>query len=158
MPNISNSDRKYGFREILYNIVTREFYTPVPGGGRFHELDISVGGDANGGGASTTTADVALVSPTTLFTLEGAEGLTTQQDLNVYFAENIPTLTSELNNDSGYITVDSVPTKTSQLENDTGFITAADVPDVDVDAYTKAESDAKYLAVNISTLSELPTV
>ena len=145
MPNISNSDRKYGFREVLYNIITREFYTPVPGGGKFHELDISLGDGGEGEGAATTTANVALVSPTTLFNLEGAEGLTTQQDLNVYFAENIPTLTSELNNDSGYITVDSVPTKTSELTNDTGFI-------------TETEADARYLAINISSLPELPTV
>lgn len=40
---------------------------------------------------------------------------------------DIPTATSELTNDSGYITSADVPTATSQLTNDSGFITSADV-------------------------------
>lgn len=40
----------------------------------------------------------------------------------------IPTKTSDLTNDSGFITSASVPTKTSDLTNDSGFITSADVP------------------------------
>ena len=36
---------------------------------------------------------------------------------------NIPTKTSDLTNDSGYITSSSLPTKTSDLTNDSGFIT-----------------------------------
>lgn len=41
---------------------------------------------------------------------------------------NVPTKTSDLTNDSGFITISSVPTKTSDLTNDSGFITSADVP------------------------------
>ena len=41
---------------------------------------------------------------------------------------SIPTKTSQLTNDSGFITESSIPTKTSQLTNDSGFITDADVP------------------------------
>ena len=40
---------------------------------------------------------------------------------------DIPTSTSELTNDSGYITSADVPTATSQLTNDSGFITSSDV-------------------------------
>ena len=40
---------------------------------------------------------------------------------------DIPTATSELTNDSGFITSADVPTKTSDLTNDSGFITSADV-------------------------------
>lgn len=43
----------------------------------------------------------------------------------------IPTKTSQLQNDAGFITssdIPSVPTKTSDLQNDSGFITSADVP------------------------------
>lgn len=43
----------------------------------------------------------------------------------------VPTKTSELTNDSGFITasdIPTIPTKTSQLTNDSGFITAADIP------------------------------
>lgn len=42
--------------------------------------------------------------------------------------DSIPTKTSQLTNDSGYITSDSIPTKTSQLTNDSGYITSADIP------------------------------
>lgn len=45
-------------------------------------------------------------------------------------AGSIPTKTSELENDSGFITSSSVPTKTSQLTNDSGFITSAPVTSV----------------------------
>lgn len=37
--------------------------------------------------------------------------------------DEIPTKTSELDNDSGFITSADVPTKTSELDNDSGFIT-----------------------------------
>lgn len=40
----------------------------------------------------------------------------------------IPTKTSDLDNDSGFITDSDVPTKTSELDNDSGFITSADIP------------------------------
>lgn len=36
---------------------------------------------------------------------------------------SIPTKTSQLQNDSGFITEGNIPTKTSQLQNDSGFIT-----------------------------------
>ena len=41
---------------------------------------------------------------------------------------DIPTKTSQLQNDSGFITSANVPTKTSQLQNDSGFITSSDIP------------------------------
>ena len=41
---------------------------------------------------------------------------------------NIPTKTSDLTNDSGYITSTDVPTKTSDLTNDSWFITSAALP------------------------------
>lgn len=40
----------------------------------------------------------------------------------------VPTRTSELTNNSGFVTSDSIPTKTSQLTNDSGYITSSDVP------------------------------
>ena len=39
-----------------------------------------------------------------------------------------PTKTSELTNDSGFITSSDVPTNTSELTNDSGFITLNDIP------------------------------
>ena len=43
---------------------------------------------------------------------------------------DIPTATSELTNDSGFITSADVPTKTSDLTNDSGFLTSSDVSSV----------------------------
>ena len=43
---------------------------------------------------------------------------------------DIPTKTSQLQNDSGFVTSASVPTKTSQLQNDSGFITSSSLPTV----------------------------
>lgn len=41
---------------------------------------------------------------------------------------SIPSKTSDLTNDSGYITASALPTKTSDLTNDSGFITSAALP------------------------------
>lgn len=40
----------------------------------------------------------------------------------------IPTKTSDLQNDSGFITQAAVPTNVSDLTNDSGFLTLADLP------------------------------
>lgn len=52
-------------------------------------------------------------------------------DSNFVTSANVPTKTSQLTNDSGFITnaaIPTVPTKTSDLTNDSGFITSASVP------------------------------
>lgn len=60
----------------------------------------------------------------------------------------IPTKTSELTNDSGFITNANIPSKTSDLTNDSGFITSNDIP-TNVSAFT---NDAGYLtSANIPT-------
>lgn len=41
----------------------------------------------------------------------------------------VPTKTSDLQNDSNFATTSDIPTKTSQLTNDSGFITSNDIPD-----------------------------
>ena len=40
-------------------------------------------------------------------------------------ASDIPTKTSQLENDSGFVTSSAIPTKTSQLTNDSGFVTSS---------------------------------
>lgn len=55
-------------------------------------------------------------------------GNKTAGQLGLANASDIPTKTSELTNDSGFITSAALPTKTSDLTNDSGFITAAAVP------------------------------
>ena len=54
-------------------------------------------------------------------------------------ASNIPTKTSDLTNDSGFITSSSLPTKVSDLTNDSGFITNT-VNNLS-NYYTKAQTD-----------------
>jgi len=72
--------------------------------------------------------------------------------------DEIPTKTSDLENDSGYITsadIPPIPTKTSDLENDSGFLTSTsttitDIQD-DVDAVENSLSEVE------SSVSELNT-
>lgn len=71
---------------------------------------------------------------------------------------NVPTKTSHLENDSGFVTVDDipqavdVPTKLSQLENDSGFITSDDIPAVDIPTkVSDLTNDSNYI-----TLSDIP--
>ena len=60
----------------------------------------------------------------------------------------IPTKTSDLTNDSGFITNANIPSKTSDLTNDSGFITSSDIPS-NVSAFT---NDAGYITnANIPT-------
>lgn len=44
------------------------------------------------------------------------------------FEGEIPEKTSDLRNDSGFVTANDLPTKTSDLQNDSGFITNAVIP------------------------------
>jgi len=71
-------------------------------------------------------------------------------------ALSIPDATSELTNDSGFITQAAVPTAVSALSNDAGYITQADIP-ANVSAFT---NDAGYITageVPPSGVQEAPT-
>lgn len=45
-------------------------------------------------------------------------------------AREVPTKTSDLTNDSGFITSESLPTKTSQLTNDSSFLTGLKISSI----------------------------
>lgn len=47
-------------------------------------------------------------------------------NIKSYISSKIPTKTSQLQNDSNYVTTSQLPSKTSQLTNDSGFTTIAD--------------------------------
>lgn len=67
---------------------------------------------------------------------------------------SIPTKTSDLTNDSGYITqadIPSVPEKISDLQNDSGFITAQDIPTIP-DSTSDLINDSGFI-----TISDVPT-
>lgn len=68
-------------------------------------------------------------------TLTAEEQAQARENIDAPGFSDIPQKTSELENDSGFITADdipAVPTKTSELQNDSGFITAEDIPPVPV--------------------------
>lgn len=69
------------------------------------------------------TGAVTIAVPTKTSQLTNDSGFITSSDI-----PTIPTKTSELTNDSGFLTTADIPTKTSQLENDSGFVTTADIP------------------------------
>lgn len=67
--------------------------------------------------------------------------------------ENLPTtsaITSYISN-QGFATISQLPTKTSKLTNDSGFITAKDLPNVP-DVVSAFKNDARYI-----TSADLPT-
>lgn len=61
--------------------------------------------------------------PTKTSDLTNDSGFITAQNI-----PSIPSKTSDLTNDLGFITPSSLPTKTSDLTNDSGFITSSDLP------------------------------
>lgn len=69
---------------------------------------------------------------------------------NVNIEISVPTKTSELENDSGYITEEDVPTKLSELENDSGYIKARELTQAQYDALTPEEkmNGTMYLIYN----------
>lgn len=67
--------------------------------------------------------------PTKTSDLENNSGFITSSDLPTY--PTVPSNVSSFNNDVGYITasdIPSIPSKTSDLTNDSGFITSASLP------------------------------
>lgn len=97
------------------------------------------------------------------------DGVTSWRDL----AYPMPTKTSQLTNDSGFINLAQIPTKTSQLQNDSGFLTEHQDISGKADkattlagygitnAYTKAEIDGRLSGAmkykgTVQTPSDLP--
>lgn len=75
-------------------------------------------------------------------------------------ASAVPTATSDLTNDSGFITASDVPTKTSELTNDSGFITSYTETDPTVPAWAKAPTKPTYTASEVGALpstTQIPT-
>ena len=64
----------------------------------------------------------------------------------------IPTKTSELTNDSGFITNANIPTKTSDLTNDSGFITMSDIPTIPTKT-SDLTNDSGYITNTVNDLT-----
>lgn len=96
------------------------------------------------------TGDITIATGGNVDSVNGKTGtvVLTASDVGALSADTaIPSKTSQLENDSGYITssalsgyakTSDIPTETSQLQNNSGFITADDVPVKSVDGATGA--------------------
>lgn len=94
------------------------------------------------------TGDITIATGGNVDSVNGKTGevVLTASDVGALSSDTvIPSKTSQLENDSGYITNSSlngyaktsdIPTETSQLQNNSGFITADDVPVKSVDGAT----------------------
>lgn len=88
--------------------------------------------------------------PTSTSELTNDSGFITSSDI-----PTIPTKTSDLTNDSGFITSSDIPTKTSDLTNDSGFITLSDIPEIP-NKTSDLTNDSGF--ITIEDIPEIPTV
>lgn len=87
---------------------------------------------------SELVGNVNIPIPTKTSDLTNDSGFITDAD--------VPTKTSELTNDSGFITDADIPTKTSELRNDSGFITSGDIPTIPT-ATSQLNNDSGFLTM-----------
>ena len=164
---VPGSQKRRGFTDVLYNIKHHKFYAPLPGD-NYYELDVEIGGEGPGGSAETNNVVLSNVDTSGFAAkslIPAPDGLRTQADYNQWNYEALISLESaveaieipEGQDLSEYALKTEIPTDNVDLANGAGYITLSEVPEIP-DVYTKTESDAKYLAVNISSLPELPTV
>lgn len=78
---------------------------------------------------------------------------TTTADDYIKNKPTIPTTTSQLTNNSGFITSAALPTKVSDLDNDSGFITSYTETDPTVPAWAKASTKPAYTASEVGAVS-----
>ena len=112
----------------------------------------------NGASLTVTNKAVNVVVPTKTSEITNDSGFITANDIPE--AQEVPTKTSDLTNDSGFITSASLPTKTSDLTNDSGFITGYTESDPTVPAWAKATTKPSYTYNEITdkpTLSAVAT-
>ena len=100
--------------------------------------------------AITGLTDKLSTIPTKTSQLSNDSGYVKASDI-----PTVPTKTSQLQNDSGYITssaIPTVPTKTSQLTNDSGFLTSYTETDPTVPSWAKASTKPTYTASEVGAL------
>lgn len=100
-----------------------------------------------GGGGTTNYEDLENLPQINGVELKGNK---TTEELGI----NIPTKTSDLDNDSGFVTSADIPTKTSELDNDSGFITGDnyyDKSEIDTALSGKADKSDTYTKSQVDT-------
>ena len=123
---------------------------------------ISMGGDVNDTtitiekngvevGSFTTNASEAttidIPVPSTTSELVNDSGFITSSDI-----PTIPSQTSDLVNDSGFITASAIPSTVSSFENDVGYITASDIPPIPSKT-SELDNDSGFI-----TSSDIPAI
>lgn len=83
---------------------------------------------------------------------------TTTADDYIKNKPTIPTTTSQLTNNSGFITSAALPTKVSDLDNDSGFITSYTETDPTVPSWAKQSSKPSYTASEVGAVPTSRTV
>lgn len=129
--NTSTTDNDLGFQYRKGNSTYYNLYVP-PRYDSPSETTHYIPIDFTNGTTTVSTPNTGVVDLSPLFPAvptytAGAgidiTGYTVSVDDTVALKSDIPTATSDLTNDSGYITSAALPTKTSDLTNDSGFIT-----------------------------------
>ena len=104
-----------------------------------------------GGGGGGGTADVPIKS----ISVNGKGVAPVNKNVNI----DVPTKTSDLNNDSNFASTTDIPTKTSQLKNDSNFASTADIPT----KVSELNNDSKFVtedeltAKGYASTSDIPT-
>ena len=161
--NLSNSQRQLGYTEVLFNSKTQRLVAPLAGD-NYTDLTLEVNDDGGVDISQFTTADINLDNPTT-FAIPDASGLSTQKDLNEWIVNALDTVyaSEAWVLEQGFLTeapeVNLDGYATEQWVNEQGFLT--EVPDSytkdesNTRHYTKEESDARFINVNIQDLPEV---
>ena len=103
------------YNDSLYKCITATTGTFDSDDWSSTNIMTEIGSGGGGGGGTSNYNDLTNKPSINSVTLSGNKSLS---DLGI----NIPTQTSQLINNSGFITSSSLPTKTSDLTNDSGFI------------------------------------
>lgn len=107
-----------------------------PSDGQLLKYDAESGKWINGSGGSATVAELGDIQDVNLSNIADGQIIKWNATTSKWVNANLPTVptkTSDLTNDSGFITqndIPSIPSKTSDLQNDSGFITQNDIPSI----------------------------
>ena len=118
-----------------------------PTDGQLLKYDAESGKWINGSGGSATVAELGDIQDVNLSSIADGQIIKWDAATSKWVNANLPTVptkTSDLTNDSGFITqndIPSIPSKTSDLQNDSGFITQNDIPSIPDDLNDLSDVD-----------------
>ena len=102
---------------------------------------------------TTAISEIPAVDLTPYLTKVDAQN-TYQVKGNYALVSQLPTKTSDLNNDSGFITSNDIPTDLSAFNNDVGYLTSFTETDPTVPDWAKASNKPSYTASEVGALPD----